>query len=297
MSRPIIPLVREKYGIHHPHGPAMEITTMVGCPLMCSFCPQKNLHTAYGKNTKYMTVETLTTVLDKLPLNTRIDFSGMAEPWSNPDCTEMLEQTLLRGFKVAIFTTLYGMKSAEAKRVSNLLEKYNSQVEIVCVHLPDANGNMKGWRYTEEWKECFTIIATTKVSCGVGAMTMDGSGKVHPDIANFARVSYQAELHTRADSLNIEQIEGQLVKQTPRHSKALTCRSTPFYDRNVLLPNGDIVLCCMDYNLKHIIGNLLDQDYESIFKNDSLLDLIKINETPEFSKCSICKSCDNVRYI
>jgi radical SAM protein with 4Fe4S-binding SPASM domain len=297
MSRPVIPLVREKYGIQHPYGPAMEITTMVGCPLMCTFCPQKNLHKAYGKDTKYMTVNTLTTVLDKLPINTRIDFSGMAEPWSNPDCTLMLEETLKRGFKVAIFTTLYGMKCEEVNKVVKLLEQYNTQVEIVCIHLPDANGNMLGWRYTDEWKQCFEIISKTKVSCGVGAMTMDGSGKVHSDIVSFAKISYQAELHTRADSLDIEQIGGQTIKQTPRHSKALTCRSTPFYDRNVLLPNGDIVLCCMDYNLKHIIGNLLKQDYNDIFKNNELLELIKINETSEFSKCSICKSCDNVRYI
>ena len=26
------------------------------------------------------------------------------------------------------------------------------------------------------------------------------------------------------------------------------CKSTVFFDHNVLLPNGDIVLCCMDYN-------------------------------------------------
>lgn len=297
MSRPIIPSIRKKYNILHTNGPAMELTTMVGCPLMCTFCPQKNLKNSYGKNAKYMSVETLTTVLDKLPISTRIDFSGMAEPWANPNCTDMLEQTLIRGFKVAVFTTLYGMKKEEASRIVGLLEKYNDQVEVVCIHLPDSNGNMLGWKYSEEWKHCFITLATAKVSCGVGAMTMDGSGRVHPDIASFARVSYHAELHTRADSLNVEQIGTQPVKPTPRHTNALTCRSTPFYDRNVLLPNGDVVLCCMDYNLKHIIGNLLEQDYEDIFKNKALLDLIKLNETPEFSKCSICKSCDNVTYI
>lgn len=297
MNRPVIPTIREKYNILHTHGPAMELTTMIGCPLMCTFCPQKNLRNSYGKNAKYMSVETLTTVLDKLPINTRIDFSGMAEPWANPDCTDMLEQTLIRGFKVAVFTTLYGMKAEEAPRIVRLLEQYNDQIEVMCIHLPDANGNMLGWKYSEEWKQCFITMATAKISCGVGAMTMDGSGRVHPDIADFARVSYHAELHTRADSLDVTQIGTQPVKATPKHTSPLTCRSTPFFDRNVLLPNGDVVLCCMDYNLKHIIGNLLDQNYEDIFKNKALLDLIKTNETPGFSKCSICKSCDNVTYI
>ena len=30
--------------------PTMEITTMVGCPLMCTFCPQDGLKNSYGKD-------------------------------------------------------------------------------------------------------------------------------------------------------------------------------------------------------------------------------------------------------
>jgi hypothetical protein len=53
----------------------------------------------------------------------------------------------------------------------------------------------------------------------------------------------------------------------------------------------------MDYDLKHIIGNLLNQTYEEIFQSKPLLDLIALNESPNFDKCSICKSCENVRKI
>jgi hypothetical protein len=35
--------------------------------------------------------------------------------------------------------------------------------------------------------------------------------------------------------------------------------------QNILMPNGDVVLCCMDYGLKHVLGNLLSQSYESLF--------------------------------
>jgi radical SAM protein with 4Fe4S-binding SPASM domain len=100
--------------------------------------------------------------------------------------------------------------------------------------------------------------------------------------------------HTRADSLKVEQIGEQDISITPRNTFSLTCKSTPFYDRNVLLPNGDVVLCCMDYNLKHIIGNLLTQSYDEIFEDRLLQDIIEINESSEFNKCSICKSCENV---
>jgi hypothetical protein len=287
--------MKEKYGIFHNDGPVMELTTMIGCPLMCTFCPQDNLREEYGTGQKYMKQVDLTKMLVKLPKNTRIDFSGMSEPWANPECTDMLEEVLYMGFNVAIYTTLYGMKDPE--RVRKALENHPNQVEVIMLHLPDANGNMKGWKNSEEWQHAIAVMSHTKVTCGIGAMTMDSSGLVHPELQKMVGRLLGWKGHTRADSLDTEQVAGQAISITPMNTFSLTCASTPFYDRNVLLPNGDVVLCCMDYNLKHVIGNLLDQTYEEIFQGKPLLDLIAINEESKFSKCSICKSCENVREI
>jgi len=287
--------MREKYGIVHYDGPVMELTTMIGCPVMCTFCPQDNLRDNYGKDTKYMQPVDLMKVLTKLPKNTRIDFSGMSEPWANPTCTEMLEMVIYMGFKVAIYTTLYGMTDPE--RVRKVLESHSDQVEVIMLHLPDNNGNMKGWKPTTEWMNAFEIMIKTQVPCGIGAMTMDKSGVVHEFLHPYVKQLAGWQGHTRADSLDPEQVKGQALSVTPRNEFALTCASTPFYDRNVLLPNGDVVLCCMDYNLKHVIGNLLEQTYEEMMQGKPLQDLIKMNEADGFDKCSICKSCENVRKI
>jgi hypothetical protein len=287
--------MREKYGIVHHDGPVMELTTMIGCPLMCTFCPQDNLRDNYGKDIKYMQPMDLITVLSKLPKNTRIDFSGMSEPWANPACTTMLETVLYMGFKVAIYTTLYGMTDPE--KVRKILESHPEQVEVIMLHLPDSNGNMKGWKPTTEWMNAFEVMIKTQVPCGIGAMTMDKSGVVHEFLHPYVKQLAGWQGHTRADSLDPEQVKGQALSVTPRNEFALTCRSTPFYDRNVLLPNGDVVLCCMDYNLKHVIGNLLKQTYEEIFAGEQLAEIIKMNEAAGFDKCSICKSCENVTRI
>ena len=287
--------MREKYGIVHHDGPVMELTTMIGCPLMCTFCPQDNLRTNYGDDTKYMQPMDLLAVLVKLPKNTRIDFSGMSEPWANPACTTMLEMVLYMGFKVAIYTTLYGMTDPESVRT--VLEQHPDQVEVIMLHLPDANGNMKGWKNSDEWQKAAAVITNTKVPCGIGAMTMDKNGVVHPDLQPMVGQLAGWVGHTRADSLDTKQVEGQALSITPHNTFSLTCASTPFYDRNVLLPNGDVVLCCMDYNLKHVIGNLLEQTYEEMMQGKPLQDLIKMNEADGFNKCSICKSCENVRAI
>ena len=116
--------------------PTMEITTMIGCPLMCNFCPQDNLRDAYRKeDAKYMSLETFKTALSKVPKNTRIDFSGMAEPWVNPDWTEMLGFALTRGHKVAIFTTLYNWDEETVHRMGELLINHAAQIEIFKIHV------------------------------------------------------------------------------------------------------------------------------------------------------------------
>ena len=287
--------MKQKYGIVHTDGPVMELTTMIGCPLMCTFCPQENLRDSYGTGTKYMSQVDLTKMLVKLPKNTRIDFSGMSEPWANPDCTSMLEEVLYMGFNVAIYSTLYGMQDPE--RVRKALESHPNQVEVIMLHLPDANGNMKGWKNSKEWIHALSVMGSINIPCGVGAMTMDKSGVVHPDLQPIVGQLSGWMGHTRADSLDVEQVAGQAIAITPHNSFSLTCRSTPFYDRNVLLPDGSVVLCCMDYKLKHIIGNLLTQSYEEIMTGEALTEIIKWNEESNFNKCSICKSCENVTRI
>lgn len=285
--------MREKYGIQHAEGGVMELTTMVGCPLMCTFCPQDNLRTEYGDKAKYMQPMDLMTVLAKLPKDTRIDFSGMSEPWANPACTMMLEMVLYLGFDVAIYTTLYGMKDPE--KVKKALETHKDQVKVMMLHLPDANNNMKGWKATQEWMNALEVMMTLEIP--IGAMTMDKTGFVHPSLQHIIGRLPSWQGHTRADSLDTEQVKGQPISITPINTFPLTCASTPFYDRNVLLPNGDVVLCCMDYNLKHVIGNLLTQTYDEVMQGKPLQDLIEMNEADGYNKCSICKSCENVRQL
>ena len=138
------------------------------------------------------------------------------------------------------------------------------------------------------------MVSTLNLPCGVGAMTMDQSGYVHEALRPYIQQLAGWKGHTRADSLNLEQIGEQQISITPMNAFSLTCKSSPFYDRNVLMPNGDVVLCCMDYNLKHVIGNLLTQTYDEVMNGKPLQDIIEINEDPKFDKCSICKSCQNV---
>jgi hypothetical protein len=280
--------------------PCLEITTMVGCPLKCTYCPQDQLRDTYGKQEKYLSLENFKLVLSKLPKYVRIDFSGMAEPWANPDATSMLAHALECGFNICVYTTLYGITEGEADRIIDLLEGHVRQVELLNVHLPDQNGNMRGFRPSDEysavlWK--FMKLGERRTLRGFGIMTMDQRGMIHPQLQSTLRRLPPWIGHTRAGSLDTSEIGNQPVETTPQHATPVSCSFTPFYDHNVLLPNGDVVLCCMDYSLKHKIGNLIESDYFSIFGSREMAELHARNTRPGYDDQSICKSCTRaIRY-
>ena len=197
----------------------LEITTMLGCPLMCTFCPQETLRKNYvekaQQNDKYLSIINFQKVLNNLPSHVQIHFSGMAEPWANPQATTMLELALQGGFVVSIYTTLYGISSEESKKILSLARKYNQQIKLVCLHLPDRSGNMKGFRYSDEYRAVlinFLAFKEENLIKTFQVMTMDSLGSYHesisdllkPKIAKWAGMSRAGSLPEDATaSLNV----------------------------------------------------------------------------------------------
>lgn len=280
----------------------LEITTMIGCPLMCTYCPQEPLRRAYGDDVKYMTLDTFKTCVDKLPWDCRIDFSGMAEPWVNPECTDMLEYALKKDFRVAIFTTLYNWTENDVHRVGQLLLDHASQVDIFKIHFPDEAGNMIGWKPSEEWDYAYIGMREIVHAAGIHyeAITMSDHG-VHPALHHLPGVyvshSWSIAAHDRAGTLDKDKVKEQPIKFVLKHEVPVMCQKTDLYDQNVLLPNGDVVLCCMDYDKKHVIGNLLTQTYDEMFLGDELKKIIEINSLGCYNNGSLCKSCTDAKLL
>jgi hypothetical protein len=278
--------------------PSLEFTLMVGCPLKCTFCPQDNLRGIYGKNTKYLALDDFKTILGKVPKHVRIDFSGMAEPWANPDATAMVRHTLEQGYTIAIYSTLYGMERDDCATVTGLLRAHAAQIEVLCLHLPDRNGNMRGWKYNAEYEanlRDFIAVGMSGVLRNFQVMTMDKGGKPHQHLDHMGIQLGAWEGHSRAGNVGEADVPGQAIAKMPEHHGAVSCQFTPFYDQNVCLPNGDVVLCCMDYSLKHRIGNLLEQGYYEMFASGGIASLHAANMDPEFSRKSLCKTCDRAK--
>ncbi|MBN1514583.1 MAG: SPASM domain-containing protein [Phycisphaerae bacterium] len=62
---------------------------------------------------------------------------------------------------------------------------------------------------------------------------------------------------------------------------------------NVLLPNGEVVLCCMDWGLKHILGNLLECRYEDLHQGEAFRLILRGQR--DAGADTLCRTCEEAR--
>lgn len=225
--------------------------------MQCSYCPQPLLISRYSKREastlRKMTFDTFKACLDKVPTYVEILFAGMAEPWINVACTKMLLYAWERGHPLAVYTTCSGMTLTDVDQFKNIPFIH------FCIHLPDALGQMR-MQVTNEYLE---VVRMCK-------RTIDNSnfvvyGPLQADVKKFLGRDLPDSslgLISRAGNLPSRAI---VPKTGPLHCPACG----PELNHNILLPNGDVALCCMDYGLDHVIGNLVHQDYEDLFKSEA----------------------------
>jgi hypothetical protein len=250
--------------------PTLEITTKLGCSLACRFCPQDRLVKSYPRDAaRLLSLDDFNHVLTKLPAHVRVDFSGMAEPWLNPDATAMVVLAFESARKVAIYTTLQGMPPVDAAMLIGRFAGRITPETPWVIHLPDRQGNMTGWKPSPVYLETlarFVTLRRDKAPNGLMLMTMSPDGAVHDALRPVLPETLDPFVGiSRVENLDRGDFSPSALLRQVRHEGAVMCGSTPFFDHNAMLPNGDVVLCCMDYAREHVLGNLLRQDYVDLF--------------------------------
>ena len=260
---------------------AMEITTKIGCSINCRFCPQKVLVSEYFKKAdrpEYLSFTTFQTCLDKLPAEVMINFAGMCEPWLNPECTKMVKYAAQRGHKIGIYTTLEGMREEDVEALSQI------DIHKFVLHVPDADQNSR-IEVTKEYLAVLKKLMEKDVSC-LASISCHGSmdERVLRLITSDWKQEDTFQANDRAGNLHTGEVPHQ---EMTGQIYCNACGRNP--DHNVLLPDGTVVLCCMDYGMEHIMGNLLFDSYEDII-NGREADKIRRNMAEETERI-LCRKC------
>lgn len=263
--------------------PTLEITTTVppkGCVINCASCPQTTLTTAYNGSIS-MTLSQFKEIIDKLPKEIRIAFSGFSEPWLNNKATDMLIYAHEEGHPVSVFTTGIGMSIDDIDRIKDIPFDKGPNGGF-CLHLPDQEKISKhpiNKRYIE------VLEHFKKVQNKIQGFYVMSLGTVSDDVKHIFSTGNYPNIHSRAGNLisgstpDFDKVKNKVI-YAPHRKEPSTCGIEEKLYHNVVLPDGNVYLCCMDYGLNEPLGNLYEQNYEDII--------------PEPNKCfNLCQKCEN----
>lgn len=250
----------------------LEITTHIGCPINCLDCPQAKLISLY-KGPRDMDFEDYKRAIDKVPAGTRIDFSGMCEPFANKHCADMILYAEDKGFPLALYTTLQGATMLDYERLKDV--KY----EVVTIHLPDSNGRSH-FHITDEYLEVLDHWNCDNYSCH-GCI----DERVVPYMKHRNLITF---MHDRAGN-----VEDRPHMKLDVNQSLWCITSGRSMNHNVLLPSGEVLMCCMDYGMTGRFGNLFEQSYEEVLYSPEACAMRNTLEKGE----SVCRHCSNARLI
>jgi radical SAM protein with 4Fe4S-binding SPASM domain len=200
-------------------------------------------------------------------------------------------------YAVCVYTTLRGLSLNDIQRIRHI------PYDEFCVHTPDADGILK---LTVD-KPYLGKIRLLK-NCNIANLSFMTLGRNRMEIAEAAGQKVNAfPICRRGDSLNIEKLPRQLwfISRDCNSSKSVFCDRQlfscnkkiplPHLETMVMLPDGRVLLCCMDYGMKHVLGNLFEQTYEEILNGSATKQVEDAmnNEIPGFLLCRSCELAHN----
>jgi len=282
----------------------IEITTKIGCSNQCAYCPQEVFVKAYTKGNLapvwQLSLENFKKALAHIPVWLDICFTGLSEPFENPKAFQMLEYAVKKGYKVHVYSTLKALSIVEIDRFRDL------NIQSYVIHLPDEEG-MMSLRVDDEYLEKLNFFNSLELP-NVSYVCI---GEPHHLIPEKIEKCIKKEklVLLRAGNLDKEKIskyrsiinyhpscgrvldEGQRLICNHRIRYKGSDRRATHAEATIMLPDGRMILCCQDFGMQHVLGNLFEEDYESIMYGDimkSIEDSMMCKNRVEI----LCRSCE-----
>ena len=234
----------------------LEITTVKTCSVDCHpFCPQRKFRAAYGSETNLLSFGDFQTALSHVPKEVPINFAGFSEPFLNRKGLDMLEYAYNQGHTVLLFSTLVGLRPDDIDRLKAV------KFDWFSLHLPDPNGIAQIARTPNYEKTLSRVMFEVQID-------------------DYSRMDDKFVSNERA---------GNCDNAPRRHVKGPFYCSKLVKPQFVMLPNCDVVLCCMDWGLKHRLGNLKTQTFDEIANSDEFTRIARNRWRMDGD--TLCRSC------
>ena len=184
-----------------------------------------------------------------------------------------------RGHDVRLFTTLVGLDCASFREIEDIPFK------LVVLHLPDVH-QYANIPVTDDYLDLLRYVAAKNRPNGEPFVDT-ANCQAEPDpravqiIGHHFPISW--DLYDRAGNLSDDHL-----RSAKPHAEPIYCERSVRMNHNVLLPNGDVVLCCMDFGMTHVLGNLKRQTYEEILQGAVHAGILTANQQQGDGLCRKC---------
>ena len=281
---------------------AIEVTTKIGCSNVCEYCPQSTLIKRYRERIGHdkdtmMTLDTFKKCISTMPTDIGLNFTGYVEPYLNPECTDMIIHAFDKGHELLLNTTLVGMTIENWNRLIKHGVVFQHGVHV---HLPSASyfemigAKIPQTYYTADdgkqylelddgYYEMLNNVVNnqmpywTKFHC---------HGDLHPLLSDLKRYVELDVRNINSRAMNI------LLEKKEKVPDEINIRGKcPRAYQNVLLPDGSLGLCCQDYGLDDIMGNLVDNTWDEFVNSERVQDV----RTNGADLCDYCE--EGIDYV
>jgi len=282
--------------LRHPKEATIEVSNL--CNLNCVVCPTPNLNRKRG----IMDYDDFKIIMNKLPESIRtVRFNWAGEPLTNRDVFKMVGYTNIVGKNVHISTNATLLDNFEPEELA--INPHNSI--SVCIDGNDKethetfrrNSNfkrtLKNIRYLQKHFTGKMILQT---------LVWKGTWNKRAEIIELGKGLGMDEIHFRYFSLtmkNREEMKELAQELLPPYEYSIYDEDMnvknpyeycmAFLDP-VILWNGDMTTCCLDYEGMNVYANLLRESWDKAWPKNPRKKIIK-------KKFPICRTCNISKFL
>jgi uncharacterized Fe-S cluster-containing radical SAM superfamily protein len=242
----------------------LNVTTTSGCRGRCVYCPQDRYWDAMRERPRFLTaaeLEALVPMLERTHFEV-MSFGGFSEPFDNPEIVELL--TLASELDFVDEVVVYSNGEAMTPSTMRGLERVQLGTVDVSCHGFDPETYRRTRSFIDPTAVRTNVLHLLQHRDNIENLVVSVSGPFGSDedlgeleaLCTAAGATlFRRDLHNRAGLLRIGGNE--------RKSGPFRCAKFDF-EKPVLVPGGDLSLCCQDFALQYVIGNLHDRPFAEL---------------------------------
>lgn len=280
----------------------VELTNL--CNFKCCFCPTgtKSMQRVKG----FMSDAVVDALIDNVAKYNipGVRFIRWGEPTMHPKYIEIIERVKKTGALVHINTNGSLLNEEQIKRLIDVkLDSikfsfqgadegtynemreggdYNRLLEIVR-RMYDLRGG-KPYPYIQ--------ISTTLT--GETAQQVENFKSDVGGYCDYYNIGYTKLNHLNVDDMNIDGAEKEKIRKLQEHERIHHVYSEvcpEAFDKLSINWNGDVTLCCADYDGYLVVGNILDMSIKQLFNSNAANQYRDIIAEKQYGRIKCCSTC------